>query len=311
MPGVGATGATERVSMVKETTWGVTPATPAFQNVRFTSESLVGEKQTVRSNEVRPDRNVTDEILTALMGSGNLEVEMSYGTFDDVLAALLFSDWSSDTLINGTTPASYTIEKTLTASDQSKVYQRFAGAMFNTLSLNLQSGQLITGSIGVMAKGVTVDPAIVTGATYASAGTSEVMSSGAHAANIVTTGLATAPIVESMTIDITNNLRQRMAVGSLGSVGIGEGRFEVSGTMNAYFQDKNLLQAFLNHDAFGLQFTLGKAGAKYRITLPKIKLSAGSLNGGGNDADSMLNVNYTALLDTTVGGTLKIERNVA
>lgn len=308
---VGISASTTRLAAVAETAWGVTPATPAFKNIRIVSESLNAEKQTTTSNELRPDRNVADVIQTARMASGSIEGEFSYGSFDDYIESMLYSSWATDTIKNGVTQKSFTLEKTLRKSASLNAFFRYKGAVFNSWSLGISSGQLITSSFGVMAKGLETGTTAIAGATYAAAGTSDVMSAATDFASLTATGISGAPVIESISLEMTNNTRQRMAVGSLDSQGIGEGRFELTGSMNAYFDDEALYNAFLAHTALGLSFNLGSvAGSRYTFTIPKLKLTTGTLVAGGNDQDLMLNVGFQALIDSTLGATLKIDRAV-
>jgi hypothetical protein len=87
---------------VKETTWGVTPATPALIQTRYTGEALDDSISTEKSQEIRDDRMTTDLILTDSSPSGSFNFEMSYGTYDDLLlAALMTTDWSDALVIVG------------------------------------------------------------------------------------------------------------------------------------------------------------------------------------------------------------------
>ena len=47
-----------KLSKVREITFGVTPANPAFKAVRETSSSLAANPKTVISAEIRPDRSI-------------------------------------------------------------------------------------------------------------------------------------------------------------------------------------------------------------------------------------------------------------
>jgi hypothetical protein len=85
-----------KVSYVAETTWGTTPTSPTLQDVRLTGEAISMETSTEDSAEIRPDRQKSDTIRTAIQAGGDLNFEMSYGTYDDFMKAALFaSDWSS------------------------------------------------------------------------------------------------------------------------------------------------------------------------------------------------------------------------
>lgn len=85
------------LAYVQETTYATTPASPAFTLLRITSESLSQETTTVRSAEIRSDRQTADVVRTNINVSGDINFELSYGTYDDLLvSALLAADWSSE-----------------------------------------------------------------------------------------------------------------------------------------------------------------------------------------------------------------------
>lgn len=87
---------------VKEVTWGVTPATPALIQTRYTGEAIDDNISTEKSQEIRDDRMTTDLILTDSSPSGSFNFEMSYGTYDDLLLAALMDDvWSTALAIVG------------------------------------------------------------------------------------------------------------------------------------------------------------------------------------------------------------------
>jgi hypothetical protein len=298
-----------RLAYVAETAWGQTPATPIFQNMRFTSESLNAEKQTVTSDEIRPDRNVSDVVQTSRMASGDINDEFSYGSFDDLFESALYSTWATDVLKNGTTEKSFLFEKTFVEDNGTEFFHRFAGGIINTMAIGVTAGQLVTCNFGVMAKGVAADTAIITGATYTDATTTPVLSAATDFASLTIPEVTSAPAIQSITMDVTNNLRQRQVVGSLDSAGIGSGRFAVTGTMNAYFEGGGLYDKFLSHEDLSLSFLLGTvAGSRYLVSLPKVKITSGTITAGGNDQDVMANLNWQAIYDGTADATLQITR---
>jgi hypothetical protein len=83
-----------------EATWGTAPAT-TFKAVRLTSESLSGKKTRQRPPEVRTDGQVAAAVTTQETAGGQLNFAFSYGTYDDLIAALLNGTWSADLAIAG------------------------------------------------------------------------------------------------------------------------------------------------------------------------------------------------------------------
>lgn len=297
-----------RLAAIAESAYGTTPTTPAFQNLRFTSENFNPSLRHVTSNEIRPDRNVADLILVGAEAAGEFGFELSYGSFDDLLESVFQSAWDDDVLENGITPKSFTIEKTFEtgATDQ---FHRYRGCMANTFSLNCRAGEIVTGSIGFLAKDMVSAQAAIAGATYADPNTNPVINAANHFADLAITGV-TSPQITSLSLSVTNNLRQQPVIGSIFSKGVGAGRFVVTGEIEAYFENQALFEAYLNDQYKDLTFKLGGVSAlNYVFLLPKIKLSGGEVVAGGNDQDVMGRFQFQALYDATEGSTLKITRN--
>lgn len=317
---IGADASATRLAVVPETTWGTTPSTPSFTSLRITGETLAPVKETVRTNELRADRNVTDEIMTARSSSGEINFELSYGTFDHPLFTSLFTnDWEGspdDTLKNGTTGNSMTLERTLNLGGGTSEYIRFVGCLANTMSLEITAGQIVTGSFGILGKFGSRGSSIISGATYTDANDNVVLNATSNFASLSVGSLSPTPRIRSLSLSVTNNLRQQQVVGDLDAAGMGAGRFEVTGNMEAYFQSSALFQSFLDHDDLSLSFVLGSAsGSRYRFTIPTIKLTGNpGANAGGNDQDVMLTLPFTAIYDRTtspsLGCTLQLERGV-
>jgi hypothetical protein len=84
-----------QLSYIKETTWGVTPATAPPTEIRMTGESLTYDISNTTSAEIRSDRQVSDLIQSGASMTGGFNFEFSYASFDDFLAGALWSTWST------------------------------------------------------------------------------------------------------------------------------------------------------------------------------------------------------------------------
>jgi hypothetical protein len=295
-----------RLAYIAETTWGTTPATPAFTNARFTGEGLSPNIDNITSNEIREDRNVTDLIQVGQSSGGTVDFELSYGAFDDWLESVLYGTWATNVLINGNTENSFTIEKTFEtgATDQ---YHRFTGAIASSMSLSAQIDQVVTGSFEFLGKGASTDQAIITGATYTPGPSNPVINAATNFANLAITGV-TSPEVTAINLNVTNNLRTQKVLGSLDARGIGTGRFEVTGDLTAYFENEELFDLYLNGTSADLSFKLGGASSlNYVFDMGTIKFETGEVLAGGNDQDLLAVMTFRALFDG-VDNTLKITR---
>jgi len=66
------------LGLVEESTFGTTPASPTYEEVRFTSEDLGQGNDTTQSSEIRSDRQIPDIVRTLVTASGGLNFELSY-----------------------------------------------------------------------------------------------------------------------------------------------------------------------------------------------------------------------------------------
>lgn len=89
---------------VAESVFGTTPNTPAMKFLRYVNESMQQQSQTVTSQEVRSDRQISDLIRTSYNAGGAINGEFSATTYDDFLQWAMFaSGWSSPVTVTATT----------------------------------------------------------------------------------------------------------------------------------------------------------------------------------------------------------------
>lgn len=297
------------VAYVPEVTYGTTPATPTFKKLRRTSGELGTKKTTVVSDEVQIDRNVRAEQQVAQDVSGSFDLELSYGTLDDLLEGVMLSAWSTDVLKNGTTGKSYTFEQTVDVGG-SNTYSRFTGCYLDSLSLTVSSRALVKASVAIMGLKETLDTAIITGATYTAPNTNAI-ETGVNVASLSVDGVSGAK-VKSVSINIKNNLRVRDTVGSLYTEEFGLGQCDVTGTVEAYFESNALYQKVLDHGVGAITFTIGSVTAKkYTVTMPICQFLDGAKKLGGKNDDVVVSIPFRAVYDSSSSASITITRAVA
>lgn len=89
-----ANGSRHSMRYVAEATHGVTPATPVFKPIRHVSTTLGLSKESLQSEEIRDDRQIADFRHGAYQVGGDIGIELSYGSFDDLLQATLMGTWT-------------------------------------------------------------------------------------------------------------------------------------------------------------------------------------------------------------------------
>jgi len=92
------------MSYLAESTFGTTPA-GNLKVLRMTGETFKADTNTTNSAEIRDDRMVADVLRTMVSASGDIQFELSYGTYDDFFAAALMSSGfaTSVAIENGST----------------------------------------------------------------------------------------------------------------------------------------------------------------------------------------------------------------
>lgn len=307
-----ANGSQVRLADISEATPGTIPATPAWQVMRYVSSDVGPNKQTNTPDEVRGDRNVASIVDVGRAVSGSINTFLSYGTFDTWLERLLCASWATNVLKNGVADKTGALEWTYSAGAVTP-YVRAVGCRWNTLDLSLQTRQPISANWGVMGLDVpTPTTAIVTGATYLAATTSSVLNAALNVGALSVTGITSAPKLQSLSINVNNNISQNDILGQYAAYSHSLGNFAVTGRMTALFEDLDTFNAILSHSDIGLSVTMGAAANnKYKIDLPKVKLLGGAPGNRGNGQPVVMDVPWQAYFDATSGATMTITRAVA
>ena len=302
--------AKSRVAYVAETAFGTIPATPTFLIVRRTGGNLQTKKTTIESDEINLDARPRAVYQTGQDVSGQYDFELSYGSFDDMLAAALMSSWSTNVISDGITPQSFTFEETVDLGTAGFAYNRFAGCEVNSLALNLATRAGVKGTIGIMGQVETTDTAIVAGATYTSPNTNQIETA-VTVASLAIIGLSPVPKIKNLSLSINRGMRLREKVGSLYSEEFGINNTEISGSFDAYFESQALYAQVLAHGTGAISFNIGTVtNKKYTFSLPTVQLLDGTRKLGGRGEDVMVTVPFKAV-GTASNPLLTVTRNVA
>lgn len=313
-------GSTNRTALryVKETTFGETPATPLLSSVRYTGESINFNQSSIVSQEIRPDRNTPDLTRVDAEVAGDINFEWSFESFDALLAAALCSSFSTpvagvSSIKNGVELHSFTFQKHF--QDLAvPIFQNFVGCRIGGFTMDFQTGQILTGTFNVMGLSATSGTSQIAGATFDEPGVGRpVMNAVSNLVNIQKNGAPLATKIRSFSLNLTNNLRAQKAVGTLGSIGVGLGRCEITGNIELYFENADEYNTFLNDTEFSLEFTIEDPNGtdSYAFNLPRCKYETGTVVAGGLDQDLMVSGTWRAIYDPTAQCMIEITRTEA
>ena len=133
-----AQGSRHEINYVAETVFGTTPASPAFSAFRNTGTTLELSKTAITSSELRSDRQISDFLGGNRQVGGDIGIELSADSFDDMIEAALGGTWAADILKAGTVSRSFTVERLF---DDITRYLRYTGMVVSGFSLSVQPGR--------------------------------------------------------------------------------------------------------------------------------------------------------------------------
>lgn len=297
---------------IAESAYGTTPATPSMARLRHTGTTLGVTKTTHLSEELRPDRQIVDFRHGQKQVGGDVNFELSYGSFDAWFEAVLCGTWNTNVLKAGTTRRSFSILRHFSdiADGADKPYHMATGCELNTLALTVPTDGIVTGTFGVVGKDIIPATAAPAGSTLGTPNTNLVMDAFSGA---VTEGGSALAIATEITLNLENGITPRFAIGSDEVAGLASiGRSNLTGQLTAYFESAALLEKFLNPATqSSLAFTLeDDAGNSYDFLIPKLKYNGGQPDTSGQ-AEITIALPFQALFDSVEGTNLKITRTPA
>lgn len=127
---------------IEETVFGETPSSPAFNELRYTGESLNYNIENVTSEEIRSDRMTADLVQVSGDASGDVNIELSYDAYDGLLEGVMASSWGSTVAVARSDISATTGSNTFSTAggdfvaDGVKVGQWIEVRGFTTASIN-------------------------------------------------------------------------------------------------------------------------------------------------------------------------------
>lgn len=304
-----ADGSQTRLASVTEATINTIPTNPVFQTMRYVSSDVRLAKQVDIPNEIRADRNVGSIVDVGRMVQGSIQTLYSADTYDTWLEYLLCSAWAGGVLKNGILQKAATVEFFF-EQGATDTFVRYRGTRFNTLDLSLRPRASVSAAWGLMGIGSpTPTNAILSGATYNAPTTTEVFNAALNVAALDFTGIANAPKIQALNCRINNNIYPVDIVSQYEPYAHGLGRFEVTGSITALFENLDTYQAILDHDDVTIGFTLTDAAGNSQVwSLPTCKLLDGGPTVPGNGQPVVLEVPFQAKYDSGAAASLTITR---
>lgn len=301
-------------AVVAESAIGTTPTSPAFKLLR--TINIGGGPQ--RPNSRSPERVPHGMAVNMYQGLVQVEKTLEFpwvrdAGLDVVWSSLFFNTFSTEVLKNGQTPAPFTLEEKYEAgAGGTDFYRRTTGCLANSATIRFGAdGEPGRISFSVMGRAETTATSAIASSTYAAAtpGYDPVTASEIVGTDIFS---LTTPLVTSLNMQITNNLRTRYGFGSPNPNSHGKGAFDVSGTIEFY------LAALANYSTFvtrqsglALDLLIGSVtDHKDQLELMNCDVWNPGVSDGGNNTDHNVSLQFMAKYDGSDAAAIKLTRQV-
>lgn len=207
-------------------------------------------------------------------------------------------------------PHSFSFEM---AYDDIHKYRIADGQRISTFALNIAAGSILTGSFGLMGREIKAINASQLGNdsdyTVLNTTSTSVANATVNVGQIELNGVALSTGLKTISLSANNNLRDQQAVGNKFPIGIGAGRIELTGSVEAYFANDDMWNQFINHETASLSwFVQDVDGHHYEFTVPAAVFTTDTENPAGGNQDIMETMDWTAKRDAVTECMLQIDR---
>ena len=211
---------------------------------------------------------------------------------------------------NGTEQSSYTMERTYRTGEGADEFEEYLRGMVpGTFSMSAAASSIVEASFGFTGKTQAFQTAI--SATRPDAPAFSVYNAASNVATISIGGEAMGDnFVMEASIEIENNLRERNALGTLGAISVGAGEFSVTGSLNTYFNNSDLIAKVIDNSETSLTLGFNSGDESIVFFLPRVKFSEGTPDVSGKNEDVMASISFQAILDDTTTYTMAIAKDV-
>lgn len=186
----------------------------------------------------------------------------------------------------------------------------YPGTFFSGGQINASRGQFFSGQLDALCKSEEKAAAAV-GTGFDAAATNRVMNSVGNFKGFRMDDEASAAKIMSLnTTFARDGAAMAFAMGGESAVGVGSvGQFNASGTMQVYFEDYDLYDAYKSEDALLISYRVtDEAGNTYIVSVPQLVLGNSQIVAGGPNQPVMAQFQWAADPSETLGCSMQIDR---
>lgn len=275
---------------------GAIPATPAWKPIRFVSAGLTPNINQIDTAEMNQYRQQQASRGGTYSVAGDIAVELSFSSFDDLIQAAMQGTWTANVLKIGKVERSFAILERHTDIGVDYVYH---GCRVSTMAISspLNAPVGVTFSMmGTKAEKYTVP----VGSTYLPATATDIMITTNLA---LTEGGVSVAYATEWSVSLDNGMEALFALGSREAFDISNGVAKVTGSMSAYLVDAVLWDKVLNETVTSHVIEFTEGADSYTLELPKVRYTQGQKQTSGPGAiipQYTVSAGYDDVLATTM-----------
>lgn len=279
--------------IIAEVTPGVTPA-GTWDTLRLTGNALTPTVNTQVSDEITDTRLSQGSVATSIDIGGDLTAEFSFGSFDQLLEAAFYGNWSGNVLSVGDTRHTFSVAK---GYDDVGVYGVFKGAHVSTFALDIPSDGKITATFNMAC--LDYEDSETSIVVSPNAPTTTPFLSNNNVGTILVNGqsLEGVACVSAMTVNLDNSLQAQRC---LGSESLGPGAHiateaAITGSITLAWSKRawEIWKNTFTRAPIGIVFPITDSqGNKYTFNFPAVEVDGELPNGGKKDLIEVT-LNYT------------------
>lgn len=304
-------GARKRTSLVRESAFGVTPASPGFLLLRDIDVQSAVSRNDAKSPERRYNAAETGMVDGLTIFEKTIRLQWARDAATDILFASAFGgDFVADRLDNGRDQPTFTLEETYAATPSS-VHRRLSGCVVDELAVVLSNGE--PGQIRARLKGLAEAASydVVAGATYTDPSPNYAP---VTPANITVENLfsCSSSHIEQVSFAIRNNVEALYSWGSREPFGFSMGGVQLVGSVVIHFSNlAEYLRFRTRQRGLGMSLLLGSnVGARDRLSMMNVEVWSPDIDDPGSQGNHRLSLNFMARISSDTGALVSLTRNV-
>lgn len=304
--------ANKRNAVVAETTQGTIVSTPPFKNLRDISIGGAPVRNSSRSPERSSTRAATHMVTGLNQYTKSISMPWLRDAGTDLLwEAALWGAFATNTLKQASTVRPFTLEE-MYEGGATDFYRRLQGCVVNGVAISWRLGEAGSLTFDIMAMSETTATTALAGATYASPTPDHDPVSTVDITVTTLFGLTTPKLV-GLQMSLNNNCSPIYKFGSADPQGIAVGQFDLSGSVDIYFESAAQYTDFITRqtgETFDLVFG-SVSGGKDQITLNEVDVYNPSIGDPGPTGQHIATIPFMARYDTSAATAMSLLRNVA